>query len=90
MRALGGNLKGSWLGVLALVRSGASWVEKFCASFGQMCGNLWIVSSSRLGLRKITRKFNELSCFCVSVLAILAWLAWCIGWFVWCYLLDQS
>lgn len=41
----------------------------------EMCGNLWIVSRSRLGLQKITRKFDVLSCFCVSVLAMLAWLA---------------
>nr|DAT43290.1 MAG TPA: hypothetical protein [Caudoviricetes sp.] len=33
-------------------------------------------------LRKITRQFNVPSDLCVSVLAMLAWLAWCVGWFV--------
>ena len=44
-------------------------------ALGEMRGKLWIVSRSRLGLRKITRKFNALSCLCVGVLAVLAWLA---------------
>nr|DAQ52027.1 MAG TPA: hypothetical protein [Caudoviricetes sp.] len=26
----------------------------------------------------------------MSVLAVFAWLAWCIGWFVWCCLLDKA
>lgn len=80
MLALGGNLQGSWLDVLALVRLGASWVEKFCVSFGR---NVWeFVDYSSLvarRLRKITRKFNKLSSLRVSVLAVFAWLAWCIG-----------
>lgn len=33
-------------------------------------------------LRKITRQFNVPSGLCVGVLAMLAWLAWCVGWFV--------
>ena len=33
-------------------------------------------------LRKITRKFNELGGLCVGVLAVWAWLAGCVGWFV--------
>lgn len=73
-------------------------------SFGEMRGNVFVVwcvgfvvdccvglcELCGATLRKITRKFNELSCLCVSVLAVLAWLMWCIGWFVWCCLLDQS
>jgi len=47
-----------------------------------MRGILWIVSGSRLGLRKITRKFDVVSGLCVSVLAVWAWLVWCVGWFV--------
>ena len=39
-----------------------------------MRGILWIVSGSRLGLRKITRKFDVVSGLCVSVLAV--WLGW--------------
>ena len=62
-----------------------------CASFGR---NAWeFVDYSSLvarRLRKIMRKFNVLSCLCVSVLAVLACLAWCDSWFVWCCLLDQS
>lgn len=62
-----------------------------CVSFGR---NVWeFVDYSSLvarRLRKITRKFNKLSFFRVSVLAVFAWLAWCVGWFVWCCLLDQS
>ena len=47
--SFGRKFEGFWLGVLALVRSGASWVEKFCASFWQMCGNLWIIPRLWLG-----------------------------------------
>lgn len=58
------------------------WCGVWCLdmrALGEMRGKLWIVSRSRLGLRKITRKFDVVSCFCVSVLAVLAWLAWCVG-----------
>ena len=41
-------------------------------------------------LRKITRQFNVPSDLCVGVLAVLAWLAWCDSWFVWCCLLDKA
>ena len=48
------------------------------------------VSGSRLGLRKITRKFDVVSGLRVGVLAVWAWLVW-VCWLV-CvsYLLDQS
>nr|DAT76816.1 MAG TPA: hypothetical protein [Caudoviricetes sp.] len=44
------------------------------SNFGRMRGNVM-----GLWLRKITRKFDVVSCFCVSVLAVLAWLTWCVG-----------